>query len=48
MINSKNEAARFKRVAPHRKKYHKSMTRGNYLGTVVFDGMELYNDQIEK
>ena len=48
MINSKNEAARFKRVAPRHKKYHESMTREDYMVTVVFERMELYNDQIEK
>ena len=35
MINSKNEAACFKRVARRRKKYRESMTAGNYRGTVM-------------
>ena len=48
VINSKNEAARFKRVAARPQKYHESMTRGDYMGTVVFEGTELYSDQIKK
>ena len=35
MINSKNEAACFKHAAQRFKKYHKSMTAGNYIGTVL-------------
>ena len=48
VINSKNEAARFKHAAQPWKKYHESMTAGNYTGTVLLQSMELYNDQIEK
>ena len=35
MINSKNEAARFKRVAQPRRKYRESMTAVNYTGKVL-------------
>ena len=35
VFNSKNEAARFKHAAQRCKKYHESMTAGNYTGTVL-------------